>query len=99
VSIKTARVNVGMSATRLDGFEETDYRTSANTALQVFGQSTVVHNRGAASVFVGGPDVTTANGFELAADGIFTADLHEGDDLYAVTASGTQPCDVLQAGV
>lgn len=42
-----------------------------------------------ADVYVGGPDVTTSNGFPLSAGDTFSLDLARSDSLYAITASGT----------
>jgi hypothetical protein len=46
-------------------------------------------------VYVGGADVTTANGFEVALGATISVDL-TGDELWAVVASGTQTVRVLE---
>jgi hypothetical protein len=61
------------------------------------GASVVV--RPAATVFLGGPDVTTGVGYSVVAGGEMAVDLGDGDDLYAVVASGTTTVDVLRLGV
>jgi hypothetical protein len=57
----------------------------------------VVRNRGSASIDIGGSDVATGAGFELAAGDVLA---FEGDEvLYGVAASGTVRIDVLRTGV
>lgn len=54
---------------------------------------------GTASVFLGGSDVTTGNGFEWAvADGALPISLEPGEKLYGRVASGTQTVHALKAG-
>lgn len=56
-----------------------------------------VRNRGTASVFLGGPAVTTATGFELAqTDPTVDVMLDPGEVLYAVAGSGSHRLDVLR---
>lgn len=51
--------------------------------------------RGAATVklsadgFVGGDDLTTSNGFPLAAGDVYSLDVASSDALYAIVSSGT----------
>jgi hypothetical protein len=52
----------------------------------------------AASVLLGGPGVTSSNGVALAAGGTMSAFLFQGDQVYALTASGTSTLSVLQTG-
>ena len=52
----------------------------------------------AASVLLGGPAVTASNGAALAAGGTMSAFLFQGDQVYALTASGTSTLSVLQVG-
>jgi hypothetical protein len=86
VSIAAARVTVTTSATALDA---PDPGSGSYDVL--------VRNRGTASVDLGGSDVTTGAGFELAAGDVLT---FQGNEiLYAVAASGTVRVDVLRAGV
>lgn len=42
--------------------------------------------------------MTTAAGYQLDAGEAVSMDLYQGGALYAITASGTQPVHVLQAG-
>ena len=50
-----------------------------------------------ASVFLGGPDVTTANGFEVAPAESFNVELL-GDILFGAVASGTQDVQTIKNG-
>ena len=91
MAVKTATVTVTDEPTRLN-LPETDQRS---------GYSMSVLNTGEEPVFVGGPDVTSDGehqGRELAPEGLFECDLHTGEDLWAVTASGTSPVHVFQTG-
>lgn len=81
------RVTVATSATKLNGA----------SSDSVAGQSFLVRNRGAASVFLGGSTVTTAAGYELLADESLALDVNE--DVYGICASGTVECHVLETGV
>lgn len=80
-------VSVGTTATRIDSED-----LSA-------GSSAALANVGGATVFVGGPDVTTAIGFPLAAGERMAFDLRRGDEIYGVVASGTVEVRVLEVGV
>lgn len=88
MSVQQARPDVTSTATRLD------ITTDPQRAFTV-----LVVNRGTADVAVGGVDVTTATGLRLSPGQDLAADLASGDGgLWAVAASGTHPCDVLQVG-
>jgi hypothetical protein len=52
----------------------------------------------AASVLLGGPGVTSSTGAALASGGTMSAFLFGGDQVYALTASGTSTLSVLQTG-
>lgn len=60
------------------------------------GQSIAVKNGGAGSIYVGGAGVTSATGFEIATGVTFTADLAPGEDLYGISASGTNAVFILR---
>ena len=53
---------------------------------------------GGNAVYVGGGNVTAANGLELAKGAVIQIWLAEADKLYGVVASSTQPLMVLQSG-
>lgn len=82
--------------------------TVSTTASKVAGVSTtagairagacILVNLGGATVYLGGSNVTTANGFPVDPGGNFSGEIKDGDDLYAVVASGTVACRVLQIG-
>lgn len=85
-------VSVGTTATRLDA--------TADTSDDVRHQSSAIYNNGSATVFLGGADVTTANGFPLAAGtSMSISDLELGDELYGRVASGTVEVRVFEVGV
>jgi predicted phage tail protein len=52
----------------------------------------------AASVYLGASGVTSSNGAALAAGGTLSGFLFPGDQVYALTASGTSTLAVLQTG-
>lgn len=86
MAISSNQVTVTTSATRLD--PSTGVPTGA----------VLVRNRGSAAVYLGGSNVTTANGFQLDAGESVPMDIRSGDALYGVVASGTQTVHVLQVG-
>lgn len=84
-------VTVATTATRLD----TAAQTAGGTA-----QSVSIHNAGAATVYIGGTDVTTANGTPVAAGEHYAiGDLGQSDGIYGIVASGTVECRVLEVGL
>lgn len=90
MAVKSSRVNVATSATRLD---------QATTDL-VGGSSICVTNRHAsASIDLGDAAVASGSGYELVAGASVTITLDGGEVLYGIAASGTVRCDVIQAGV
>lgn len=58
MAVKTRAVSVADTATRLDTTDETD---------SVSGSSLAFYNNGASTIYVGGSDVSTANGAPVAA--------------------------------
>lgn len=89
MAARGTRVNVATNPTRIGG--------AGNDS--VAGAALLIRNRGAASVFLGASDVTTATGFELLADESLPVDLNEGEALYGICAAGTVACHVLEVGV
>lgn len=60
------------------------------------GEHVVIYNRGALSVYIGGPAVSTTTGFELGSGQSISVDLSEANqEIYAIAASGTQAVHVL----
>jgi hypothetical protein len=88
MAIKTQVVTVTTSATKLNLPDDTN-----------MGLSVALYNSGAATVYVGGSAVTTANGFPLAAAGTLSIDLAAGEELYGIVASSTNTVSVLCQGV
>lgn len=58
----------------------------------------VIRNRGAVAVYLGGPSVTSANGYQLDPGESVAVDLRGSDDIWAVTASSSAVCHILSAG-
>lgn len=88
MAVRSRAVTVGTTATRLD--------------LAEGGQSSeggAFYNAGSATVYLGGSDVSTANGFALAAGERIGVDLAQQDELYAVAASGTVEVRTLEVAV
>jgi len=94
VAVKSAQVAVATTATVLSGVDPGDANASPD------GQSVLVSNPvGGVSVYLGGSDVTTANGYLLLAGEKVPADLGGKEILYGCVASGTQSVYVLRTGV
>ena len=84
-------------------------RVSVGTAATVVGDASrdrdgftvIIQNpTGGASVFLGGPGVTTSDyGYEVVAGGDVGVELLKDEELYAVVASGTITVNVLRVGV
>lgn len=91
MAIKSTAVTVGTSPTRLDTVVEADYR--AGSALVPFNNSLV-------TVYVGGPDVSVANGVPVAA-GTYGPSfvLDDGEAPYAIVSAGTADVRVLEEGI
>lgn len=88
MAVLSRAVSVATTATRIDSSEG--------------GQSSqglAVHNAGEATVYLGGVDVSTANGYPLAAGEHFSADLAQGDLLYGVVAASTVEVRVFEVAV
>lgn len=88
MAIATQQVPVGTTVVRLDPL----------SAAQVQRGSCLVRNRGTAAVYLGGPTVTTVNGFQLDAGEALPVDLQPADALYAIAASGTHTVHVMEVG-
>jgi hypothetical protein len=62
------------------------------------GAFTAVNGTGA-TLFIGGPTVTSANGFAVPASGTLpTQLLYSGDQIFGITASGTTTVSMFQTG-
>jgi hypothetical protein len=97
MSINTQRVTVTTSPTELTATQP-DFRIAARRdrtgsyAAQVLIESS-------ADLYIGGSNVTTANGFLVTADTPVSFELFAGDRLYGVVATGTATVSVLQSGL
>lgn len=87
MAVQALRVTVGTTATELSGADH-DVRSGSSVLV-----------RPAADVYVGGPGVTTAAGYLVAAGTELSVDLVGGERLYAVTVTGTVVVSVLRTGV
>ena len=65
-------------------------------AATAFDQTVYLHNSGGGIVYLGGSDVTTANGYKLDNGDKLTLMVGDHEALYAVTASGTNVVTVLK---
>lgn len=83
--IKSRQVTVGTTATLL-------------TTQTLHWTNVAVQAPSGAVMYVGGSDVTTTNGFPVAAGASMAFDL-EGEDIYAVVATGTGTAYVIERGV
>jgi hypothetical protein len=60
-----------------------------------FDQTANVHNLGGGAIYLGGANVTTANGYKFDNGDKLTVTVGDHEALYAITASGTQTVAVL----
>ena len=87
------RVTVTDAPTRIDS-------PSSGPGDPTLGSTLLIHNRdAAASIFLGDAGVTAAEGFELQAGVALPLDLGRAESLYAIAASGSVTCHVLEVGV
>lgn len=95
MSIQHASVSVGTTPTSLTAGVNDTTGNNYDTA-----RSVVLTNAGSASVFVGGPTVTTSDyGYELKAGERLALDLLRYDEPFGVVASGTVEVLALHTGV
>lgn len=91
MAVSSRAVTVTTAPTRID----------ADADDNIVGQALMMHNGSTATVFIGGPDVTTANGVPVEA-GTWAPTLtrlHGSDVLYGVVASLTAEVRVLDVGI
>lgn len=92
MAVLSRAVTVGTTPTRLDSTTDTDD--------SITGESLTFHNGSAVTVSIGGSGVTTATGTPVAANSWSPGiDLHGGDALYGIVATGTAEVRVLEVGV
>jgi len=60
-----------------------------------FDQTAILHNLGGGPIYLGGPNVTTSNGYKLDNGDKLTVPVGDHEALYAVAASGTHTVAVL----
>lgn len=96
MAVVSAAVTVAATATQLAA--PTAPTTTFGGTRNKIGASVQVPS-GGSTVYVGGPDVTTANGYAVAAGTAVSIDLAPGDVLYGIVASSTQAVRVLTVEV
>lgn len=92
MAVKTTAVTVATTATRLDTVAESDDRS---------GSSMAPYNNSGVTVYVGGADVTTANGAPVPAASWGPAfnEIGTGEGVYGIVAAGTAEVRVLEQGI
>lgn len=91
MAVRGSRVGVTNAATPLNGGDAGDYRE---------GKRILVTNRSAVSLDIGGEDVATGAGMELAVGEAMSMELERGEVVHAVAATaGPHRVDVLLGGV
>ena len=60
-----------------------------------FDQTALIHNLAGGALYLGGPDVTTSNGYKLDNGDKLTVPVGDHEALYAIGASGTTTVAVL----
>lgn len=90
MALRSRAVAVTDAPTRLDTADETYHRS---------GQSASVYNNSDVVVYLGGDDVSTANGTPIAVGAHYALDFEFAEGLYAIVASGSKEVRVLEVGV
>jgi hypothetical protein len=90
MAFKSKVVSVTSSATLLSD-DQVDSVSGFSIAVAVPSAGT--------TIYVGGSDVTAANGFPIAATEKFSTGADPGEKLYGITASGTQSVNVFEQGL
>lgn len=98
MAVAAVRITVATTATLLNTTSDNDPQVMSKTGV-IQTSEVAVHNKGAASVYLGPSGVTTATGFELAVGETYGGVLAPDDTLYGICASGTVICHVLLTGV
>lgn len=84
------RVTVTTTPTRLD------FNADYNAHPRYAGTALVYYNRGSVPIYIGGPDVTVATGFQVDPGQAPGSEHTQSEALWAVTEAGTCRVDVLQ---
>lgn len=91
MATKSRAVTVATTATRLDTADKTD---------SFGGSSIAAYNESGVTVYLGGSDVTTANGVPVpAATWGPGMDLQPGEALYGIVAAATAAVRVIEQGI
>lgn len=74
--------------------------TALESSITADGVALLVRNRGAVAVYLGGPAVTTATGYQVDPGEAVSLDAETCPiGVYGITASGTAVCHVIRVGV
>jgi hypothetical protein len=87
VAVTSNTVSVTSTASRLD--PDAGVGPSGSFAIR---------NAGTATIYLGGPNVTTSSGIPIEVGETFTADLAPNDALYGIAAAGSHDCRIMQLG-
>lgn len=68
------------------------------TKTDIGGRVMTLRHRGTNPIFLGGPSVTTATGYQMNTGDALTIDLAAGDAIYGIVATGTEPLHMLTFG-
>lgn len=94
MAVKSRAVTVATTATQLDSTTDPHPHGGAGAPWLAF------NNTSAVTVYVGGADVSTANGFPVAASAVSPAfGLGEGEAIYGIVAADTAAIRVIETGV
>lgn len=97
MAVVSSAVIVGTTPTELTVSGGSDGDTFGTNAP---GSGLAVDNiDGTATVYVGGADVTTSNGYPVRAGRDTSFDFEQGERMFAIVASGTQTIRTLRLGV
>ena len=91
MAVSTSAVIVGTDATPLLAATNSDYPSSGP---RIVGRQVAIANLGSVTVYVGGSDVTTANGFPVSAGEKISIDVAPDEALYGISGSAGQECRV-----
>lgn len=83
MTVESAQVSVTDTATSI---HEVTVDPGGGTIVEYV----TVKNAGDADVFLGGPGVTTSNGYKLASGDVLPLDMKEGEELFGIVASDSE---------
>lgn len=96
MAVKTNRVSLSVTPAELTGL---DTNRSEHEPLAGGGFACSIAIKADVDMYVGGADVTTANGWLVSAGQVSTFDLWSSETLWGVLASSTGTAQVIRTGV